>query len=47
MYYFETIAVMVLKVGLYSQINELIKLNEYQRSSALFDIGQRTLRFQN
>ena len=30
MYYLETIAAMGLKVGLNIQINELMKLNEYQ-----------------
>ena len=30
MYYLETIAVISLKVGLSIQINELMKLNEYQ-----------------
>ena len=34
MYYFETIAAIGLKVGLNIQINELIKLNENQRSRA-------------
>ena len=29
------------------QIKELMKLNEYQRSRSLFDLGQRSLRFQN
>ena len=29
------------------QMNELMKLNEYQRSRSLFDLGQRSLRFQN
>ena len=29
------------------QINVLMKLNEYQRSRSLFDLGQRSLRFQN
>ena len=38
MYYLETIAAIGLKVGLNIQINELMKLNEYQRS--------RSLRFQ-
>ena len=32
-------------VGLKFQINELIKLNEYQRSRSLFDLEQRSLRF--
>ena len=47
MYYFDTIAGIVLKVGLNIQINELMKLNGYQRSRLLFDLGQRSLRFQN
>ena len=47
MYYFETIAAIVLKFGLNIQINELMKLNEYQRSRPLFDLGQRPLIFQN
>ena len=32
MYYLETIAAMDLKAGISSQINEVMKLNEYQRS---------------
>ena len=32
MYYFKTFATIVLKIGLSIQINELMKLNEYQRS---------------
>ena len=47
MYYFETNAAIGLKVGLYIQINELMKLNVCQRSRLLFDFGQRSLRFQN
>ena len=47
MYYLETIAVIGLKVGLIIQINDLMKLNEYQKSRLLFDLGQRSLRFQN
>ena len=47
MYYFETVAAIGLKVGLNIQINELMKLNEYQRSRSLFDLGQRSLRFQD
>ena len=46
MYYLETIAAIGLKVGLNIQINELVKLNEYQSSRSLFDLGQRSLRFQ-
>ena len=47
MYNLETIATIGLKVGLNIQINELMKLNEYQRSRSLFDLGQRSLRFQS
>ena len=36
-----------LRVGSNIQMNELMKLNEYQRSRSLFDLGQRSLRFQN
>ena len=46
MYYFESITAIGLKVGIYIQINELMKLNEYQRSRSLFDLGHRSLRFQ-
>ena len=38
-YYLETIAAIGLKLFLNIQINELMKLNEYQRSGSLFDIG--------
>ena len=34
-------------MGLNIQINELMKFNEHQRSKSLFDLGQRSLRFQN
>ena len=47
MYYFETNAAIVLKVGLDVQVNKSLKLNEYQRSRSVFDLGQRSLRFQN
>ena len=47
MYYLETVGAIGLKVGLNIQITELIKLNEYQRSRSLFDLGQRSLRGQN
>ena len=47
MYYLEIIASIGLKVGSYIQINELMKLNEYKRSRSLFDLGHRSLRFQN
>ena len=29
------------------QLNELMKLSEYQRSMSFFDLGQRSLRFQS
>ena len=47
MYYLETIAAIGRKVDLNIQINELMKLNEYQRSRSLFDLSRRSLRFQN
>ena len=43
-YFFETIA--ALKVSRNIQLNELMKLNEKQRSSSFFDLGQRKLRIQ-
>ena len=45
MYFLETIAAIGLKDGLSIQINELMKLNEYQRSRWSFDLGQKSLRF--
>ena len=47
MYYLEIIAAIGLKVGSNIQMNELMKLNEYQRSRSLFNLGQKSLRFQN
>ena len=47
MYYLEIIAAIGLKVGSNIQMNELMKLIEYQRLRSLFDLGQRSLRFQN
>ena len=41
MYLKKTIAAIDLKVGINIQINELMKLNEYQRSRSFFDLGQR------
>ena len=46
-YYLETITAIGLEVGLNIQINELMRLNEYQRSRSSFDLGHRSLRFQN
>ena len=42
-----TIAALGLKVALSIQLNEFIKLSEYQRSRSFFDLGQRSLRFQS
>ena len=36
MYFLEIIAAIGLKVGLNNQMNELMKLNEYQRSRSLY-----------
>ena len=47
MYYLEIVAAIGLKVGSDIQMNELMKLNGYQRSRSLFDLGQMPLRFQN
>ena len=46
-FFWETIAVLGLKVALCIQLNELMKLSEYQRSRLFFDLGQRSLRFQS
>ena len=45
--FFETIAALSLKVGWSIQLDDFMKLNEYQRSRSFFDIGQRSLRFQS
>ena len=45
-YFLETIAALGLKVASSIQLNELMKLSEYQRSRSFFDLGQRSLRFQ-
>ena len=45
MYYLEIIAAIGLKVGSNIKMNELMKLNEYQRSRSFFDLGQRSLDF--
>ena len=42
-----TIAAICLKVGRSILINELMILNEYERTRSFFDLGQRSLRFQN
>ena len=43
--FLETIAALGLKVIWSIQLNELMKLNKYQRSTSLFELGQRSLRF--
>ena len=46
-YYFsKTIAAYDLKVGSYTELNDFMKLHEYQRSRSLFDLPQRSLHFQ-
>ena len=39
-FFLETIAALGLKVAWSIQLNELMKLNEYQRSRSFFDLGQ-------
>ena len=46
-YFLKLIAALRLKVAWSIQLNELLKLNEYQRSRSFFDLGQRWLRFQS
>ena len=46
-YYLETVAAIGLKLVFNIQINELMKINEYKRSRSLFDLDQRSPRFQN
>ena len=46
-FFLETDAALGLKVAWSIQLNELMKLNEYQRSRSFFDLGQRSLRFQS
>ena len=46
-YFLETIGVFGLRVARSIQLNELVKLSEYQRSRSFFDLGQRSLRFQS
>ena len=45
-YFSKTIAAYDLKVGNYTELNDLIKLYVYQRSRSLFDLPQRLLHFQ-
>ena len=46
-YFSENIAALGLKVAWSIQLNELMKLSEYQRSRLFFDLGQRSLRSQS
>ena len=43
----ELIAAFSLKVARRIQLNELMKLSEYQRARSFFGLGQRSLRFQS
>ena len=45
--FLETIASLGLKAAWSIQLNELMKLSEFQRSRSFFDLGQRSLRFQS
>ena len=45
--FLETFAAFGLKVAWSIQLNELMKLSEYQWSRSFFDLGQRSLRFQS
>ena len=45
-YLLETAAAYDLKVGRCIEINDLMKLYEYHRSRSLFNLRQRSLRFQ-
>ena len=45
--FLEVIAALSVKVGRSIQLNELMKLNEYQVSRSFFDLGQRLLGFYN
>ena len=44
--FLELIAALGLKVAWSIQLNEFMKLSEYQKSRPFFDLGQRSLRFQ-
>ena len=46
LFFLETIAALGLKVAWSIQLNEFMKLSEYQRSRSFFDLSQRSLRFQ-
>ena len=44
-FFLETVAALGLKVAWSIQLNELMKLSEYQRSRSFFNLGQRSLRY--
>ena len=46
-YFLETIAALGLKVASSIQLNEFMKLSEFQRSRSFFDLDQKSLRFQS
>ena len=46
-FFLEIVAALVLKVACSIQLNELMKLSEYQKSRSFFDLDQRSLRFQS
>ena len=45
-YLSKTIAAYDLKVVSYTELNDLMKLHEYQRSRSLFDLPHKSLHFQ-
>ena len=45
-YFLKTIAVYDLKVGRFIELNDLMMLHKYHRSMSLFDLRQRSFRFQ-
>ena len=47
LFFLETFAALGLKVAWRIQLNEFMKLSEYQWSRSFFDLGQRWLRFQS
>ena len=47
LFFLDTVAALGLKVAWSIQLNELMKLSEYQRSRSFFDLGQKSLRFQS
>ena len=47
LFFLETVAALGLNFVGSIQLNELMKLREYQRSRSFFDFGQRSLRFQS